>query len=163
MNKYPYPAVLLIGFPRLAGIIEQLEWTVYNRALATHGFCGAFPMSTLEQVSEIIKLIDKKTLLADLKKAIARSLKRLEKEDRVILVRHFVKGYAPAKVAESLGLGKSGYYYRLNGALDRFGSSLAACGFDESWFSVNYGANLWFRKLFRLPVGAVWEESKRAA
>lgn len=55
MNKYPYPAVLLMGYQRLGGLIERLEWTVYNRALATHGFSGAFPLSTLEQVSEIIK------------------------------------------------------------------------------------------------------------
>ena len=84
----------------------------------------------------------------------------MEKQERVILVRHFVKGYAPAKVAESLGLGKSGYYYRLNGAVERLGAALAAEGYDERWFSVTYGANLWFRKLFRLPVGSVWEERK---
>ena len=114
MNKYPYPAVLLMGYQRLGGLIERLEWTVYNRALATHGFSGAFPLSTLEQVSEIIKLIDRKTLLSELKKTVVRCLNRMEKQERVILVRHFVKGYAPAKVAESLGLGKSGYYYRLN-------------------------------------------------
>lgn len=52
MNKYPYPAVLLMGYQRLGGLIERLEWTVYNRALATHGFSGAFPLSTLEQVSK---------------------------------------------------------------------------------------------------------------
>ena len=98
MNKYPYPAVLLMGYQRLGGLIERLEWTVYNRALATHGFSGAFPLSTLEQVSEIIKLIDRKTLLSELKKTVVRCLNRMEKQERVILVRHFVKGYAPAKV-----------------------------------------------------------------
>ena len=163
MNKYPYPAVLLMGYQRLGGLIERLEWTVYNRALATHGFSGAFPLSTLEQVSEIIKLIDRKTLLSELKKTVVRCLNRMEKQERVILVRHFVKGYAPAKVAESLGLGKSGYYYRLNGAVERLGAALAAEGYDERWFSVTYGANLWIRKLFRLPVGSVWEEKKKAA
>lgn len=114
-------------------------------------------------MSEIIKLIDRKTLLSELKKTVVRCLNRMEKQERVILVRHFVKGYAPAKVAESLGLGKSGYYYRLNGAVERLGAALAAEGYDERWFSVTYGANLWFRKLFRLPVGSVWEEKKKAA
>lgn len=161
MNKYPYTAMLLIGFPRLAGIIERLEWTVYNRALATHGFCGAFPMSTLEQVSEIIKMIDKKTLLIDLKKAVARSLNKLEKIDRVILVRHFVKGYAPSKVVKSLGFGKSGYYYRLNGALDRFGTQLAERGFDKNWFYVNCCSNAWFRKLFKFSDDG--EKTEKAA
>lgn len=78
MNKYPYPAVLLMGYQRLGGLIERLEWTVYNRALATHGFSGAFPLSTLEQVSEIIKLIDRKTLLSELKKTVVRCLNRME-------------------------------------------------------------------------------------
>ena len=91
MNKYPYPAVLLMGYQRLGGLIERLEWTVYNRALATHGFSGAFPLSTLEQVSEIIKLIDRKTLLSELKKTVVRCLNRMEKQERVILVRHFVR------------------------------------------------------------------------
>ena len=126
MNKYPYPAVLLMGYQRLGGLIERLEWTVYNRALATHGFSGAFPLSTLEQVSEIIKLIDRKTLLSELKKTVVRCLNRMEKQERVILVRHFVKGYAPAKVAESLGLGKSGYYYPPQRSRRAFGSR--ACG-----------------------------------
>ena len=117
MNKYPYPAVLLMGYQRLGGLIERLEWTVYNRALATHGFSGAFPLSTLEQVSEIIKLIDRKTLLSELKKTVVRCLNRMEKQERVILVRHFVKGYAHAKVAESLGLGKS--YNRYNTFCDK--------------------------------------------
>ena len=87
----------------------------------------------------------------------------MKKRERVIPVRLFVRVYAPAKFAESLGLGKSGYYYRLNGAVERLGAALAAEGNAVRWVFVTYGANLWFRKPFRLPVGEVWEEKQKAA
>jgi DNA-directed RNA polymerase specialized sigma24 family protein len=149
MSSADYRVNLLRCYGYLSDYIEQADFNIYNKALATHNFGNSGNTDTYSQVASILKLINQKNQLTEIKNIITESLNELTEEERKIIAYRYIKKYSLKRVMQKLSLTKGAYYVRIKKAIDCFGAVLNAKGFDLNWYESAYAEKLWFKKLIK--------------
>ncbi len=149
MSSADYRVNLLRCYGYLSDYIEQADFNIYNRALGTHNFGNSVNTDTYSQVALILRLINQKNQLVEIKNIITESLNELTEEERKILAYRYIKKYPLKGVMQKLSLTKGVYYVRIKKAINSFGSVLNAKGFDFDWYTSAYASKVWFKKLIK--------------
>lgn len=155
---------MLRAYASLESMAEQIDRLVYRRAVLTHSLkSDCVCLGAERQVEEIIKLMNKKNALINLKITTDEILSALGDESREILVARYVTKEDRDAVTGRLGLSVRTYFRRLEKAMKTFACECCARGCDEKWFAENYFDQSWLKNLYRAVFDKKFDGAKKAA
>jgi len=153
--------VLLYSYPHLTNIISDMDKLVYQKAYSS----VSNNISCLDLSEKIIKIIDKKDRLINLKIKLDEIFKNYSNEELLLLEQKYFKRKAVLKkLLEKFTINYSlrTYFRKQNRLLEKFSKSLNINGLSESWFLDKYGDIDWFNSLYsRLKHDEKIKQSKK--
>jgi hypothetical protein len=142
-----FEKVLLYSYPHLTNIIGDMDKLVCQKA-----YCSfSNNVSCLDLSEKIIRIIDKKDRLIDLKLKLDEIFKNFSVEEMLLLEQKFFKRKAVLKkLIEKFTIKYSlrTYFRKQNRLLEKFSKSLNKNGMNEKWFLDKYGDIDWFKCLY---------------
>lgn len=152
-----YEKVLLYSYPHLQNIIADMDKLVCQKAYSS--FANSF--SCLDLSEKIIKIIDRKNRLIDLKLKLDDIFKNYTLEEKWLLEHKYFKRkkYIKKLIAKvKINYSIRTYFRKQNRLIEKFSKSLIVSGMSERWFLNNYSDINWFSSLYnRMKV----EEKKK--
>lgn len=148
MNKVTAKTILR-SYKSLFSIAEQIDDLVLKRAMSTHSLKTDCVLCCAEkQVEQVVKLMNKKNNLINLKLLTDETLEALGEECRTVLKNKYIECLKPEETAKSLGISLRTYFRRLDKAEKSFAKELLRRGCDDEWFKENYFDQSWLKYLY---------------
>ena len=145
--KEIFAKTILLCQESLEEMTEKIDGVVYAKALHAHQFHAG--RNTFDQIDSIVKLINKKNELINLRILAEDTLSKMEPICAGILKRHYWKGVSHGEIIELLGIPERTYYRKLEKAVKLFTALLANEGFDDAWFREVYFGQRWIKELYQ--------------
>lgn len=140
---------MLRAYPSLESVAEQIDRLVYRRAVLTHSLkSDCVCLNAERQVEQVVKLMNKKNNLINLKLVTDEILATLDDTAREILTGRYITKEHRDDVIARLGLSLRTYFRRLDKALRTFACECAVRGCDETWLEENYFDQSWLKNLY---------------
>ena len=142
-----YEKVLLLSYPHLANIIDDMDKLVCQKAYSSF----TNNISCLDLSEKIITIIDKKDRLIDLKIKLDEIFKNFSIEELWLLEQKYFKRKSVLKKLSgkiTIQYTLRTYFRKQNRLLEKFSKSLCHKGMIESWFLERYGDIEWFNSLY---------------
>ena len=142
-----FEKVLLYSFPHLKNIIGDMDKLVCQKAYSSF----SNNVSCLDLSEKIIKIIDRKDRLIDLKMKLDEIFKGFTQEEMLLLEqKYFKRKIYIKKLTEKISIKYSlrTYFRKQNRLLEKLSKSLRNTGMSESWFLDKYGDIDWFNCLY---------------
>jgi len=147
--KNIFAKTILRAYASLESMAGQIDDLVYRQALSTHSLKGdCICMSAQRQVEKVVKLMNKKNNLINLKLLTDEVLASLDGDSKILLVDKYVKKEDKEKTISRLEISNRTYFRRLILAEEKFAKGCILRGCDEKWFEENYFDQRWLTEIF---------------
>lgn len=141
-----YPRILLEQYIRMGKLIRLIEASIVRYAVSSHCVYGV-ERSTIQQAEKLAKLAQRRDKYLMFKEAVRDTLKKLHKEERLLLILTCVRDVDKTEVSKQLGISRRTLYRRLDSALNSFAKFLRQQGYDEQWYEENFGCCEWLKEI----------------
>ncbi len=145
--KEVFAKTILLCQESLEEMTEKIDGVVYAKALSAHRFQTG--KNTFDQIDSIVRLINKKNELINLRILAEDTLSKTDAISAGILKRHYWKGMSHGEIIEMLGIPERTYYRKLEKAVKLFAARLTSEGFDDAWFRDVYFGQRWIKDLYQ--------------
>ncbi len=145
MNEV-YAKTLLGSLCELEEMTTKIDGLVYARAMNAHHFRAG--QSTLSQMEEIVKLMNKKNDLINLKVIADEAFRQMECEPAQMLRARFVEGASHDVLIRRYGYAERTYFRKFEKAVASFVLTLERTGFDDAWFRKHYFSQRWLKERY---------------
>lgn len=126
----------------------------YDRIIKTRAYNSAYygEVSTFNSVEKVVDFIlemsERKKNLINLKIAIEKTLKEMEKKNAKILIMRFIDGMKFCDLAEQFKVSMRTLFRRLNIALESFSNLIQKYGFGEKEMKKKFESENWIIGIF---------------
>lgn len=114
--------------------------------------------TTILQTNKIIKLMDRKRKLINLKVIVEDCLVKIPKKSRRILSLFYIDGITGNLIAQLLGISLRTFFRQKSKALDYFCSELEKFGYNIDFFEEEYSKEKWFSSVYADMLTKSYEE-----
>lgn len=158
-----FAKTILCAYGSLETVAGHIDDLVMRRALSSNVQSGDFALfGAQRQIEGVVRLMNKKNDLINLKVATDEALAAIDGTSRSILEDKYFRRLKLADTAARLGLSLRTCFRRLQKAEERFANACAAKGCDQKWFEENYFSQSWLKNLyFRIKEAAEKEPASQ--
>lgn len=114
--------------------------------------------TTYSQTNKILKLMDRKRKLINLKVIIENGLANISKESRRILTLFYIDGITAILISQLLGISIRTFFRQRMRALDEFCLELEHSGYNKEFFEEEYVSEKWFASVYNDMLSKTSEE-----
>lgn len=104
--------------------------------------------TTYSQTNKILKLMDRKRKLINLKVIVENGLANLSKESRRILTLFYIDGITANYISQLLGISIRTFFRQKLKALEEFCKEIGESGYNVDFFEEDYSNEKWFSSVY---------------